>query len=253
MSSAVYAHLLACGQRYAQRAANPVTAWDCFGAKTWAGHCETLAVEVADMSEQAAHAHLIHRRDSDSHRPPSKQNTSAWSFMVTLDLIREMDAIVDPIAREHRGWIEVTTNGGLDNGKMSIRPAYRRMLGVNHCVSHCGREVGETDQAWATRRAAWLSRYHPDIHVTCREHGYGSGLAGGQCTSLLGTVREFAEMSHPWFNKSTCVACDLPTASRQVHPNVASYSTECGPMCGVCHRERAPHRHPVEELMEAFA
>jgi hypothetical protein len=253
MTSSTYNHLLACGQRYAQRAANPVVAWDCIGAKTWAGRCETLAGEILDMTEQDALAHLIRRRDHDSHRSPSKLNTSPWAFLVTIDLVREMDTIVDPIAREHRGWVEVTTTGGLDNGKMSIRPAYRRMLGINHCVSYCGRERDESDQAWQERRVAWLSQYHPNIHVTCRDHGYGWGLGGGQCTSLLGTVREFAEMSHAWFNRDTCVACDLSMTSRRTQPNVASYSTECGPVCGVCHRERVPQRHLANDGLEAMA
>lgn len=253
MSSTVYNHIRACGQRYAQRAKNPVTAWDCIGASSWASRCETLAEEIKGLGEDEALAHLIRRRDNHAHLTPGQKSESTWAFLVTIDLQREMDTIVDPIAKEHRGWVEVTSNGGLDNGKMSVRPAYRRMLGVNHCVSYCGREVGETDQAWQDRRVAWLSRYHPNILVMCQETGYGWGLDGGQCTSLLGTVREFALTPHPWFNKTICVACDLPTADRQAHPNVASYSTECGPMCGVCHKEKVPHRHAVEQRLEALA
>jgi hypothetical protein len=253
MSSTHYHHLAACAEDYARRAAHPMTAWDQLSAKTWSALCETLANELVHLSEADALAHLIRRRDEHSHLNWNTENSSPWAFLVTIDLKRQMDIIVDPIAREHRGWIEVSTFGGLDDGKMSVRPGYRRMLGVNHCVSHCGRQPGESDEAWQSRRVNWLGRYHPDIHVTSRDNGYGWGVGGGQCTSLLGTVREFAAITHPWVNKGTCVACSLPTATRQTRPDVASYSTECGPMCGICHREREPHRHPAPESSEAFA
>jgi hypothetical protein len=114
-------------------------------------------------------------------------------------------------------------------------------------VSYCGREIGESEEAWQARRVQWLGRYHPNIHVMSRDNGYGWGLDGGQCSSLLGTVEEFSKVTHSWVRRDTCVACGLPTAERRTQPNVASYSTECGPMCGVCHRERAPHRHPAPE------
>lgn len=246
-------HVLACAQNYAKRAANPVTAWDCLGAKAWAGRCEDLANEVLGMSEEDALAHLIRRRDSGKHLSWSEPNTSPWSFVVTLDLLQHMDTIVDPIAREQRGWIEVSSYGGLDNGKLSSRPSYRRMLGVNHCVSYCGRKLDESDQAWNARRVAWLSQYHPNIYVMSRDGGYGWGLGGGQCTSLLGTIGEFSKIEHPWFNRDTCVACNLPTAERKTQANIGSYATECGPMCGICHREREPHRHPVPDNSEVLA
>lgn len=253
MPSTVYDHLVACAADYARRAANPQVAWDQLGAKAWSGRCETLANEVQGLSETDALAHLIRRRDEHAHLNWDTKNSSPWAFLVTIDLKQQMDIIVDPVAREHRGWIEVSTYGGLDDGKMSIRPGYRRMLGINHCVSHCGRERDESDEAWQARRVAWLGRYHPNIWVTACDNGYGWGVGGGQCTSLLGTVQEFAKMFHPWARRDTCVACNLPTATRKTRPDVASFSTECGPMCGICHREREPHRHPPLEAQEAHA
>jgi hypothetical protein len=236
-------HLLQCAAEYSRRAAHPVVAWDCMGAATWAGRCRELAAAVSEMSDTAALTYLQECRAGASGQASKLGFSRPLSFIVGFDLVREMDKIVDPIAREKRGWIAVSTSGGLDDGKLSTRPSYRRMLETNHCVGFCGRKERESDDAWSARRVAWLGKYHPDVLVICRDSGYGWGLDGGQCTSVLGSVQEFASKRHLDMEPGTCRTCYRPTAEHQTSPGVRSYSTECGPMCGECHKDRAPHRH----------
>lgn len=253
MPNTVEQHLLKCAEEYSRRAAHPVVAWDCMGAATWGNRCRELAAAVSEMSDSDALAYLQECRAGATGQASLVGHSRPLSFVVGWDLVREMDKIVDPIAREKRGWIEVKSNGGLDNGKMSTRPAYRRMLDTNHCVGFCGRNMGESDDAWRTRRLEWLAAYHPDILVTCRDSGYGWGLDGGQCTSLLGTVRDFSATDNLDMTPGVCCACHQATKDHKTSRDVLSYSTECGPMCGECHKARAPHRHLSDTLEKVAA
>lgn len=250
-TNSVAAHLLDCAAKYANRAAYPVVAWDCMGAATWAGRCRELAAAVADMSEFEALHYLQECRAGAPAQASKVGYSRPLSFIVGIDLVREMDRIIDPIAKEKRGWIAVCSHGGLDDGVISTRPGYRRMLDTNHCVGFCGRERGESDDAWRTRRLQWFSQYHPDVPVICTELGYGWGLDGGRCTSILGTAQQFSATDHLDLRPGICRTCEKPTEERMTTPGVRSYSTECGPMCGVCHKARVPHRHPEAALEPA--
>jgi len=240
-------HLRERAAKYADRYANPVTAWDQIGARSWSERCEQLAEVTAPLAPEAAMQYLHACRAKADGVDGLLDSSQPMAFIVSMDMAREMDTIIDPIAVAHRGWIEAQVGGGLDDGKLSTRPAYRRMLGVNHCVAYCGRERGESDDAWLSRREQWFARYHPDVWVVSREAGYGWGIDGGQCSSLLGRVADFMKVPHLRMATDICIACDLPTAKRRRPAWAASYSTECGPMCGVCHAEKVPHRHQPEE------
>lgn len=187
----VHAYLLSEARQYAERAANPVTAWDCIGARRWSETCMKLAVNVEGKTDEDALTHLKAVRAA---LYGVEHPNTGWGFYAIFSDIRQLDAIIDPIARDLTGWIVLGTHGGLDDGKCSTRPGYRRMLGINHCVSSCGRERGESDDAWLARRDAWLARYHPHIKVI-RDHTAWSEDRT-QYTSLVGNVAEIRKMRH---------------------------------------------------------
>ena len=187
----VHAHLLTQAQHYAGRAKNPVVAWDCLRAQKWADRCLTLADEVAGKSDEAALAHLKCFRAAVATKDT---NQTGWGFYAVFSDLRELDALIDPIARERTGWIVLGTHGGLDDGKRSIRPGYRRMLGINHCVASCGRERGESDDAWLARRDAWFAQYHPDVKVI-RDHTAWSADRT-EYTHIVGTAGDVRLLRH---------------------------------------------------------
>lgn len=184
-------HLLEQARRYASRAATPVTAWDCLAAQRWSDRCTELAGQVSGMTDEAALAHLKQIRAAIEAKSGS---WSGWGFYAVFTELREMDTLIDPVARDLVGWITISTHGGLDDGKPSIRPGYRRMLGINHCVSACGRERGESDEDWLNRRNVWLAKYHPDIKVI-RDHNAWSDDRT-QYTHIVGSVREIMTLRH---------------------------------------------------------
>jgi len=190
--TSVQQHLIRCAEDYEARAANPVVAWDCMGASAWGSACRRFASETAAMSDTEAVAWLTAKRDA----VPAKAGDAVLpGWYLQMDWLAQMDRILDPVARERVGWIEVGSNGGLDGGRPGERPGYRRMLGVNRCVSYCGRERGEDDSAWLRRRADWLSRYHGGIWVARSFYGrYTSD--GNHYTQIVGTVGSFASQTH---------------------------------------------------------
>lgn len=192
----VVAHLRACEARFNERALRPVVAWDCLGAASWSRACRMLAAEIESAGltgEQAigylkAKAHEVRTRTADMDR--------GIGFLVGLDAWTRFDEIIDPIARDRRGWIEV--RGHSEHfGREGVEgmPTYRRMLGVNHCVASLSREWKEEsrrrgfhqtplpadapracriepEDSWEARRLEWLGRYHPGILVIHAEGGW---------------------------------------------------------------------------------
>lgn len=194
----IVAHLRACRDRFAERAARPVVAWDCMGASRWARVCGDLADEIEGLglTGQQAIGFLKGRAHSVRNRADAA-NQGGMGLIVSLDTWNRFDEIIDPIARDRTGWIEVSGHAehfgreGADG-----MPEYRRMLGVNTCVAFLkrewkeerrpgstawcttGRDDGrrriwvESDAAWEARRLEWLGRYHPDVWVMHKEGGW---------------------------------------------------------------------------------
>lgn len=233
----VAAHLRACAARFNERDRRPVVAWDCMGAATWAKVCNAIADEIESLGlagEQAigflkAKAHQA-RTGADA------KSQKGLGFLVSMDAWTKFDEIIDPIARDRRGWIEVSGHAehfnriGIDN-----IPTYRRMLGSNQCVATLTREWREerrpryadhnaprrcwveSDEAWEARRLEWLGRYHPDVWVVHKEGGWERDAdfdfakaertatshdpdapRARQYTPLYGTVRQHMAESMPF-------------------------------------------------------
>lgn len=188
----VVAHLRTCHIQFAERAARPIVAWDCFGASKWAEVCRDLANEIEGLGltgDQAigflkGKAHAVRGRADAAHQ-------GGLGILVTLDAWGRFDEIIDPVARDKRGWIEV--KGHSEHfGRPGVNgmPTYRRMLGANQCVAMLSREWKEerrhrdapldaprttwveSEADWEARRQTWLSRYHPDILVIHGEGGW---------------------------------------------------------------------------------
>jgi len=185
----VQEHLTACSEEYARRAANPRVGWDVLSASTWADTCRRLAAEVGGMSDAEAVAHLKARREEWASRAeglPGRGFAPGW--FVGMDIHSTMDEIIDPVARERRGWIEISGYCFGADG-----PLYRRMLGVNHCVATLRRTRGEGDAEWLDRRALWLAAYHDDIPVVRFGAWSDERL---QHTGIVGTVASFRGLRH---------------------------------------------------------
>jgi hypothetical protein len=161
----VYRHLMACAAEYRERDRNPVVAWDQVAAASWAKACREFASEVVAMSDNEAMAY-IKKRFAKIVRGTFQNGRTTSGLMMQIDVSKTLDTILDPIEFSRKGWIEVGTHGGLDDGKCSTRPGYRRMLGINHCIDFCGRQRGESDADWLKRRDAWLKRYNPRVEVS---------------------------------------------------------------------------------------
>ena len=190
--NAIHQHILRFQEKYARRAREPLVAWDCLGAERWAQDLAALAQEVESMSEEQALAHLQALRREADRLPLQGQNS--WGLVSTMWHCHKLDELIDPVARECVGWIVLGTHGGLNNGKMSTRPGYRRMLDVNHCVAACGRERDESDEDWLAHRDAWLAQYHPDVPVVRDNRAWSEDRT--QYTAFVGTVKSLRATEH---------------------------------------------------------
>lgn len=203
----VVAHLRACATDFDERACNPRVAWDSLGAAAWAGVCTRLAGEIAELGldHDAAVAHLKTCAARMRGRADGG-GSGGWGMVITMDAWTRMDEIIDPVARDRMGWIELI--GHREHfGRHALEglPTYRRLLGRNRCVAVLTREhrvlnrrggdgidevVVEDGAAWEARRAAWLGRYHPAVPVVHAEGGWERSGDGGAhpYSPLMGTV-----------------------------------------------------------------
>jgi len=208
----VVAHLRACQTDYIARHRTPRVAWDCMSAETWSNTCGRLAEEIETLGLTGDQAIGFLKGRAHAMRTRADAGVTGLGMIVSMDVWREMDAIIDPIARDRRGWIELSGHRehfgreGLDG-----LPTYRRMLGANTCVSTLTREhtevrrgryadpseprrfVIEDEAAWEARRQAWLGRYAGDIWVVHREGGWhrdADATTSIRYTPLYGTVAD---------------------------------------------------------------
>jgi len=194
MSETLRQHLLHCSDEYKSRAERPRVAWDCMAAKTWSDICLTLADRVWGMDDETALRTLIGLRDRD---PGIDTSRGGIAWYAGYDHWAQMQRIVDPVARENRGYIllcESRASGHL-KGPPEQQEAYARYLGINQCVSSIRRGMSdgttfgwvmnESDEAWALRKRAWIERYHPDIQIT------GDRWNGDDYSPKITTVGEF--------------------------------------------------------------
>jgi hypothetical protein len=188
--SPLHQHVLQEADKYAHLAKNPVVAWDCLGAERWANELCDIAQHIAVLSHEEGLAYLKELRAQVDTMPLS----SDWGLLAALSRRQQLDELIDPVAKEPNGHIVISTWGGLDDGKMSVRPAYRRMLGVNHCVASCGRERGESDAQWLERRDAWLAQYHPEVRVIRDSACWTEERA--QYTAFVCNVQELRALPH---------------------------------------------------------
>lgn len=211
----VSAHLRACRDDYRRRARRPVVAWDCLGAATWGDVCDRLADDIDELGLAGERA-IGFLKAKTKEASDASGDMRGPGLVVSLDLVRQFQLIMDPIARDLVGWIEV--RGHREHfGREGVEgmPEYRRMLGVNNCVAYLKRDWSEsrsrfgstnpgtcrieTEDAWEARRVAWLSRYNPGIRVIHAEGGYAIDPVDGQgarYTPLYGTVAE--HMAEPF-------------------------------------------------------
>lgn len=176
-------HLLAQAEAYAARHDVPRTAWDQIGARSMSEACRDMAKQVSGMTDAQALAWLVSLRDTASVRDVK----DSIGLDMNMSYHSELERIIDPISREHRGWIEVSEDG------LTLRPRYRRMLGINQAAGTIVRGIEDTDEQWAERRRAWLLRYHPEIEVIrSRTHWTTSGHEPIKVV----TVKDFADMEH---------------------------------------------------------
>jgi hypothetical protein len=250
----VVAHLRQCQIRFAERAARPVVAWDCLGASKWAEVCGRIANEIEGLGltgEQAVgflkgKAHAARTRADAA-------DLAGLGILVSLDTWGKFDEIIDPIARDRRGWIEV--KGHAEHfGREGIHgmPTYRRMVGVNQCVATLSREWKEErrhrdapidaprrmwiepEDKWEARRQAWLSRYHDGVlvihadggwerdadHDIDADHRPGADMHADiprarQYTPIYGTVAEHLAEPMPFAMTSAFgMVCRLPTPAQ---------------------------------------
>lgn len=195
-------YLLDKAREFAERDRNPVVAWDCMGAAAWSKACRMFAKEVAGMSHDDAVKHLKARRKeilnpksfSKKADKQRKGSDRLPGWYMQMDFSKRMDELIDPIAKDKKGWIEITTAGGLDDGKLSTRPGYRRMLGINCQVEWCGREKGECDADWLKRRAEWLGQYHGGVKVV-RDNRWNPETKDFE-HDVVAPVREFIKAEH---------------------------------------------------------
>lgn len=179
-------YLRSCARREFERDRKPVVAMDCIAAKAHGELLEKLAAKVDGMDDQAALSYLVTLRDNN--RNSDQEYRSTMDMVFSFSSLNWFDGIVDRIAREQTGWIEVRSTGF--DGKRNLNlPAYRRMLGINHGVAYIARGKDEADDAWLLRRAEWLSAYHPEVEVV-----HGSSF--GEKKIVLGTVGTFVLLEH---------------------------------------------------------
>ncbi|MDW9481963.1 hypothetical protein GOB57_25260 [Sinorhizobium meliloti] len=184
-------YLRICARREFERDRKPVVAMDCIAAKAHGELLEKLAAEVDGMDDEAALSYLVRIRDNN--RNSDREHRTTMDMVFSFSSLNWFDGIVDRVAREPVGWIEVNSTGF--DGKRNLNlPAYRRMLGINHAVAYIARKEDEADDAWLLRRAEWLSAYHPEVNVVHRWSRYVG--PGKEEKIRFGTVREFTLLNH---------------------------------------------------------
>lgn len=186
-------HINAEAQKQINLACNPVVAMDCISAETRAQLCRQVAGSLEGLEEDAALALIKQLRDQFNGRVKG-DITSTINFIFDISDAKWFDGVVDAVAMEISGWVEVG-NYGFDGrlNKHLYLPMYRRMLGVNHCVSSIGRLREETDSDWLNRRKTWLERYHPDVRVFHAEERW---TRQGLVKVDLGNIQTFIEKEH---------------------------------------------------------
>lgn len=175
-------HVLSVAQDYEARAVRPVVAADVLGADKSAQWCRTLAAQMEGLSDEESLALLKQRQQQ-----LSISLEGGLQMLASLHLHQLMHELIDPVAREKVGWIE------LSYGVHRDLPMYRRMLGINQQVGSCTREVDEPDAQWLVRREAWLARYHPQVPVV-RMDSWSEDRA--RYTAFVSTAGEFATVKH---------------------------------------------------------
>jgi hypothetical protein len=184
----VVQHLLKEAQKQRRRDANPVVAIDVLAASKRAETCEKLADELAGLEDAEALQRLIAKRDGYE-----VNSSSSMAIVMSMSSRQWFEGVIDGISRENRGWIEVGSHGYRDGRNLCL-PYYRRMLGINHAVNSCYREEHETADVWLAKRAAWLSRYHPDVKVI---HTQKRWIPKNPSVEIvLGTVETFRKQEH---------------------------------------------------------
>lgn len=185
-------HIKAEADKQTKLAYNPVVAMDCIAAEGRAKLCNEIAETLIGLDEEASLAELKRLRDVFHGR--SGDLSSTIKFVFSLSHSNWFDSVVDAVAKENTGWIEVRDHGfdGSLNQMLHL-PYYRRMLGINNCATTITRLRGETDAAWLERRQKWLGRYHPDVRVI---HSNERWTPEGMVKVDLGTVETFAQQEH---------------------------------------------------------
>ncbi|AXQ68408.1 hypothetical protein HOT99_gp209 [Caulobacter phage CcrBL10] len=177
-------HLREAAQVYYRRDVLQRTAWDVMSAKAWGDTCMKFAERLEGKTIAEGCAALIAIRDgTDQNLDLSK----GYSAFVGWDVYREITKLVDPFVKDGRGWIEqdlskndLAFDGPRPTQQGSAPESYCRYIGTNQMLSSIrkGKDNGrgvfgwdhdEDPQAWAARKAAWFSRYAPDLPVISRD------------------------------------------------------------------------------------
>lgn len=185
-------YLLECANDQFARHRNPVVGMDSIAAKTRGELLERVAAEVGALSDEDALLRLKTLRDAL--REPCKEiGASVIGWVFSMSDSKWFDGIVDRVAREPVGWIEVSSSG-FDGKKLLNLPAYTRKLEINHGVAYIARRKDEAEADWLLRRAEWLSAYHPDVQVVHQRERWDG--EGNRSKVVLGTAASFAEVEH---------------------------------------------------------
>lgn len=190
-------YLIELAEEQYSRHHKPVVGMDCIAAKSRGDLLQKIAREVEQNPEEAALSHLKAYRNLFRNGAEGSGDTSlSWVFAGSD--MQWFDGVVDRVARENVGWIEVSSIG-LDrkSGRPLHLPCYTRKLGINHAVSSIQRSVDESADGWLARRAAWLSRYHSDVKIVHR--------SGAQRPYEFGTVATFSSVEHLVETDLVCV------------------------------------------------
>lgn len=178
-------HLLEQAKQQFARHENPIVAIDVLAAKKRGERLQALAEKLGGLDEDAALAALLVVREA-SRAQTYKSVDAGEQLVFAYGELQWFEGIVDPVERAKVGWIELSDMTPVDEGAVGY-PYYRRMLGINHVVASLKRERAEPDEAWLTRRKAWLSTYHPDVPVR---------IQGLRAEGAFSTVGKFLNNRH---------------------------------------------------------
>lgn len=185
-------HIKAEADKQTKLAYNPVVAMDCIAAESRAKLCNEIATTLIGLDEEAALAELKRLRDVLSGR--NDDLSSIIKFVFSVSEAKWFESVVDAVAKENTGWIEVGDHGFDGHlNKMLHLPRYRRMLGINNCAATITRLREESDASWLERRKDWLDRYHPEVRVI---HTNERWTSEGMEKIDLGSVETFAQQEH---------------------------------------------------------